>query len=228
MISFAKSALLFALVYSCCFLTAQDSAAIKAKIEFTRRFILQQRQAPDYRDSVRESIFAYQKSLGTSCKNVVVDLDSTDVRDTLLDEVESDGKGAVISGSWRESVPGTACEEKRRFNVQVDVTPRGLRYTATFPGEAEGNPELQRDTLNNIETNFQMLRIQVKKSCHVEVIDTHLDGPRPSMQDNGILAPWKESWEVRTCGKVYAVPVTFKSDGKGTFIDVATSDIKAE
>jgi hypothetical protein len=112
--------------------------------------------------------------------------------------------------------------------VQVDVTSHGLRYTATFPGEAEGNPELQRDTLSNIEMNFQMLRIPVKKSCHVEVIDTHLEGPSPSMQDNGILAPWKESWELRTCGKVYTVPILFKSDAKGTFIDVATTDIKAE
>ena len=60
------------------------------------------------------------------------------------------------------------------------------------------------------------------------MIDTHLIGPPAVMQANGILSPWKESWDVKTCDTVYVVPITYKSDGKGTFIDVATSSIKPE
>lgn len=210
---------------SCVAAGAQQSDAEAKMASSTRAFVLKQRQLPEYRESIQKNVLAYVKSLDIKCGDVTLDFDSPGVRDMLLDPVESDDKGVAVAGRWREVVPATACGEKRRFTVEVEVTPQGTRYTALFPGEAQGNPELERDTLSNIEMNFQVLRIPVKKNCHIDVIDTLLVGPSATMQDNGILSPWKESWEVRTCGKVYVVPITFKSDGKGTFIDVATSEI---
>ncbi len=207
---------------------SQDNDALKAKIKLTREFLINQRAAPAYRDSIQKSILAYEAGLDIRCKEVVVDFASADVRDRILALVEVDDKGVAIAGAWRETLPGTACNEHRRFTVQVEVAGQGLRFTATFPGEADGDPELQRDTLKNIEMDLQILRFVTKKSCHAEVIDSHLVGERSTLQDNGLLSQWKESWDVRSCGKVYAVPITYIPDKSGTAISVGVSDIHAE
>jgi ribosomal protein S6 len=224
--SFGRCAILLAAaLYACAFLTAQDKDAVTAQIDQTKKFISQRRAAPEYRDSIRESVLAYEKSLDAHCNDVVLDFDSAGVRDKILDLLNLDDKGVAIEGIWREIVPGSACGEPRRLTVQVDVTRQGLHYTALFPGESDCDSELQQDTLKNIELNFQALRIQKKKSCHLEVVETHLVGPEATMQDNGILSQWKESWDVRTCGKVYVVPLTYIPDNHGTSISVATSEI---
>jgi hypothetical protein len=206
-------------------LFAQDRDAVLGKINATKAFLLKQRVAANYRDSIRKSILAYESKLDSDCKDVDLDFDSVDVRDRILAVLELDDKGMPIAGAWRESIPGTACNEKRKYNVQIDVMRMGLRFRSTFPGEAAGDPELQNDTLKNIEINFQTLRITGKKSCHLEVVDTHLIGPSSTVLDSGILSPWNESWEVQTCGKVYKVPVTYTPDIRGTRISVGTSDI---
>jgi hypothetical protein len=207
---------------------AQDRDAVLAQIDVTKKFLLGQRMAPDYRSSIRESILAYENGLDIHCKDVALDFDSADVRDRILALLEVDDKGTAIAGAWRETIPGTACDEKRRFTVQVYVARQGLRFITTFPGEADGNPELQQDTLKNIEMDFQILRFVTKRSCHLEVIDTHLIGERSTMQDNGLLSPWQESWDVRTCGKVYVVPIKFIPDKSGTSISVSLTEIHAE
>lgn len=229
MIRLEKHIILLSLALSvCATLTAQDKDAVKAQIDLTKKYLLQQRPSLEYRNSIRESILAYEKRLDTHCKDVALDFDSVDVRDRILALVELDDKGRAFAGAWRETLPGTACDEKRRFTVQVEVTRQGLQFTTTFPGEADGNPELQEDTLKNIEMDFQILRFITKRSCHLEVIDTHLVGERSTIQDNGLLSPWKESWDVRTCGKVYVVPIKFIPDKSGTSISVGLSDIHAE
>lgn len=207
-------------------LVAQDRDAVLAKLNSTKAFLVKQRATPDYRESLRKSVLAYESTLETHCKNVELDFDSDKVRDRILALLEVDDKGVAVSGAWRESVPGTACNEKRIYNIQVDVTRLGQTFTPTFPGEAAGNPELQSDTLKNIEANFQILRIPIKKSCHLTVVDTHLAGDASAVLPSGIMSPWKESWSIQTCGKVYTVPVTYTPDDRGTAISIGTSDIQ--
>jgi hypothetical protein len=222
-----KCAIVFAAILSTTPLSvAQDRAALMAQINNTKAFLLKQRTAPDYRDSVRKAVLVYQGTLGSDCKAVDLDFDSVNVRDRILALLELDKNGTAVAGAWKESVPGTACNEKRTYNVQVDVTRTGLRFTPTFPGDAAGDPELQNDTLKNIEINLQMLKIPTKASCHLAVIDTHLVGAPSAVLDSGAMSPWTESWDVQTCGKVYAVPVTYTPDARGTRISVGTSDIQ--
>jgi len=224
-----KRMILLSLALSICApLTAQDNDAVMAQVDLTKKFILKQQSAPDYRNSIRGSIFAYENSLDSHCKDVALDFDSVDVKDRILALVETDDRGAAVAGAWRESVSGTACNEKRRFTVQVEATRQGLRFTATFPGEADGDPELQQDTLKNIAMDLQILRFVTKKSCHPEVTDTHLVGERSTVQDNGLMSTWKESWDVRSCEKMYAVPITFIPDKSGTSISIILTDIHAE
>jgi hypothetical protein len=202
-------------------LQAQDDT-IAAQIEATKSFMVKQAAASNYRDSIRKSVLEYENSLSTHCKSVDLEFDSVSVRLEIMMFVENNDKGMPVSGSWRETIPGTGCNEKRMYNVMVDVTKKGLLFTPTYPGSARGNPELQRDTLKNIE----MVMPGVKKSCPTEVLDTQIVGPKPTLRDISLLTPWNEAWDVRICGKVFTVPVKYTSDGKGTAISVGISEVK--
>lgn len=208
----------------CLPLQAQDGDALMQKIQDTRTLILKTRGTDEYRDSIRKSVLAYEDTLDGHCKDVSLDFDSG--RERILAPLEKDGAGRMTAGTWRETVPGTACNDKRSFNVEVDVTPKGLRFTPTFPGEAAGDPELQNDTLRNVDMDFQVLKISTRKSCHPQVLDTHAVGPASTPMPNGILSQWKESWDVRACGKVFTVPITFIPDDHGTSISVNVTGIK--
>ncbi len=205
---------------------AQDRDQLIVQINATKAFLLKQRSADSYRNSIRQSAIAYENVVNPLCKTVQVGVDSTEVRDRILALLEVNDKSVATAGSWRESVPSVACGEKRLSNVQVDVTPHGLRFTPTFPGDAAGNPELQNDTLKNIEMNFAMLKIETKKSCHTAVIDTHLVGAPSAVSETGVMSPWDESWDVQSCGTVYLVPVTYTPDARGTHISIGTSQIR--
>lgn len=205
---------------------AQNNDAMLVKIKSTKAFLIKVASTKDYRESIHQSALDYESNLSTHCKSVDLDFDSVEVKLQILMPIDSDDKSAPVSGSWKETVPGTACNEKRMYSVQIDVTKKGLHFTPTFPGTAQGDPELQRDTLKNIEMNLWVISA-VKKSCHAEVLDTQLVGPAATFLDNGLLSTWKESWEVRSCGKLFTVPVKYIPDAQGTSISVGTSDIQA-
>lgn len=225
MISFGTVAILSALAVPCCgHLVAQGVGAPDP----TSQFIQAQRSTAGYRAKIQAAILAYEKSLDAHCKNISLDFDSTGAQSKILAPLYTNERGVAVAGTWRETVPGSACGEERKFNVRVDTTLAGLQFTATFPGEAAGDPDLQNDTLKNIESTFDSRGISIKKGCHLEVIDTHLVGPEPTLQENGNLSPWKENWDVRNCGTLYSVPIAYASDGKGTFIEIHGGDIKVE
>jgi hypothetical protein len=204
---------------------AQDDA-VMAKINSTKAFMLKVSSTNDYRESIHKSALDFESKLSTHCKSVDLDLNSVSVKLQILMLLESNDKGIPVAGSWKETVPGTACNEKRMFNVQVDVTKKGLEFTPTYPGTAQGNPELQRDTLKNIEMDLWVISA-VKRSCHAEVLDTRLVGPAARMMDNGLMSTWEESWDVRSCGKTFTAPVKYIPDEHGTSISVRASDIQA-
>jgi len=203
---------------------ADDNDALKAKIKETRSLIQKSRVTDDYRASIRKSVLAYENTLDAHCKDVVLDFDSA--KDMIVTEVERDVEGGTVAGTWRETIPGSACSEKRMYNVDVNETPQGLRFTPTFPGDAAGDPGLQNDTLENIEKNFRIMRLSKKKSCRPQVLDTHLIGAASQPLPSGLQSPWRESWDVRTCGTLYSVPITFTPDADGTTITVHTTDIR--
>ena len=204
---------------------AQDDPVL-AKINSTKALMLKMSSARDYRESIRKSALDYESSLSTHCKSVDLEFDSVSVKLQILMLVESNDKGMPVSGRWKETVPGTACNEKRMYNVQVDVTKNGLHFTPTYPGTAQGNPELQRDTLKNIEMDLWVISA-VKRSCHAEVLDTQLVGPAAKVMDYGLMSTWEESWNVRSCGKIFTAPVKYIPDAHGTAISVRASDIHA-
>jgi hypothetical protein len=195
-------------------------------INASRAFIIKQQAASDYRDSIRKSVLVYEKGLGTHCKSVDLEFDSISVRIKILVPLEIDANGVPTSGRWRETVPGTACNEKRMYNVQVDATNKGLRYTPTYPGTAQGDPELQHDTLKNIE-RARVAMPGAKQSCPVEVLNTQLVGPAATLLKSGLLSEWKEEWDVRLCGKTFTVGVKYTPDATGTYISVLASEIHA-
>ncbi len=229
MVSFGRCAALVALVLSSIgLLDAQGPGAAVSTSDPTMQFLLAQKNTSSYRGKIQAAIVAYEKGLDAHCKNVSLDFDSGGVQDIVLAPIYTNEKGMAVAGSWRETVPGSACGEPRKFNVRVDATLGGLQFAATFPGEAAGDPDLQRDTLKNIESTLEGRGFEIKKGCHLEVIDTHMVGPEPTLQENGNLSPWKETWDVRSCGTMYSVPIAYASDGNGILIAIHGSEIKAE
>ncbi|MGD0941193.1 MAG: hypothetical protein ABR905_15925 [Terracidiphilus sp.] len=206
-------------------LVAQDDSFL-AKLNSSKALMLKISTASDYREAIHKGALDYEKNLSTHCDSVDLDFDSVSVKLQILMLVESNDKGRPISGSWKETIPGTACNEKRMYNVQVDVTKNGLRFTPTYPGTAQGNPELQRDTLKNIEMDLWVISA-VKRSCRAEVLNTQLVGPAAKVLDNGLMSTWEESWDVRSCGKNFTAPVKYIPDAHGTAISVRASDIQA-
>lgn len=204
--------------------SAQDDAMM-AKVNATRALMIKLAPDPAYQDSIRKSVLVYEDSLSTHCKNVELEFDSREVRLQILWPIDTNQKGEPVAGSWKENVPGTACDQHRMYNVQVDFTKKGPRFTPTYPGTAQGNPELQRDTLRNIEFVVSALA-GAKKPCHGEVLNTTLVGAKAEVQDNGVMTPWTEAWDVRVCDKLYSVPVKYVPDGKGTAISVDTSGVQ--
>lgn len=180
---------------------AQDREAVSEELNATRTFLLKFRVTTLYRDSMTKSVLAYENKLAAHCKDVALDFDSPDVRDRILAPLERGPDGVPVAGGWRESVPGTACNQKHTYNVLVHVMRDGPSFTCTFPGDAAGDPELQIDTLKSIEKNFQTFKISQKKSCHLEVIDTRLIGEQSVLLDSGLLSPWEEAWDIQACGK---------------------------
>ena len=81
MILIARRTVLLALIiFSVTVLTAQNDSDVMEKIQRTKAFLLKQRLSPDYRDSVRKAVIAYEKKLDNYCKDVELDFDSVDVR----------------------------------------------------------------------------------------------------------------------------------------------------
>jgi len=206
-------------------LPAQDDP-LMAKIKASHEFIIKQAAETDYRDSIRKAVLEYEGSLVTHCKSVELDFDSVSVKIRILQPLELSDKGMPYSGIWKETVPGTSCNEKRAYNVQVNATKSGLHFTPTYPGTAQGDPELQRDTLKNIEL-VKVVMPGVKKSCRLEVLNTQLVGPEAKFLDNGRLSAWNEAWDVRACDKLFTVPVKYIPDATGTSISVGASEIQA-
>lgn len=64
-----------------------------------------------------------------------------------------------------------------------------------------------------------------KKSCHLEVVNMRNMGPARTVLETGSLSPWKESWEMRICGKEYVVPIVYGPDSTGTRIQISPSEI---
>jgi hypothetical protein len=229
MFSFGRGATLAVVaLYSCCCLLSQAPGVPVSTADPTQQFMLAQRRSSGYRAKIQNAIAAYEKGLDTHCKDVALDFDSTDVKDKVLVPVYTNEKGEATTGTWRETIPGTACGEKRRFNVQVDVMPDGLEYTATFPGDSAADPDMQKNALKSVELSFHSLGIEIKKNCHFEVLDTHLAGSEPTLQANGSLSPWDETWNLRLCGKLYVVPISYASDGQGTFIKISAAGVRLE
>ena len=205
-------------------LLAQDDPVL-VKINDTKALMLKMSVASDYHESIRKSAFEYESGLSTHCKSVDLEFNSVSRKLQILMFIETNDKGMPVSGSWKETVPGTACNEKRMYNVQVDVTKKGLHFTPTYPGTAQGNPELQRDTLKNIEMDLWVISA-VKRSCHAEVLNTQLIGPASKVLDSGLMSTWEESWDVRSCGKIFTAPVKYIPDAHGTAISVKASEIQ--
>jgi len=185
---------------------AQTSTAIDAM-----------RQYPAYRNAVESVMQQYESSLRSKCPSIQADWSQATAHVAL--EPTLDDQGRIVKAVWVDTVPGTACGQKRRYNAITVFNNGEPTVLPLFPGESESNPVLQRETIPYVRIALFMQDV-LSKDCEIDVLETQLPGGHPAAKQ-----PWSEQWRVDACGKQYWAKVRYVPDANGTTITVDPKDI---
>jgi len=175
------------------------------------------RQDPRFHALVEKQFRAYEASLATHCKDIHPDWNRA--TDRLYGTVELDKDGYPYRATWAEQAPGTACGEPRRFRAMILVREGKLETERMLPGDSDTSAQLEADVRDPLLTAAVGFARDIKPSCAVDVLDTHLLSAPPH--------PWQEVWLVNICGHRLNVPITFIPDatGGGTSYSISSDKI---
>ncbi len=168
-----------------------------------------------YQQAVQKVYQEYESGLSTRCPRIALDMSSSHA--TVLVPLQLDANGHIASGAWTERTEGVACGESRRYTAFVTFRDGTPSVYALLPGDSYASPLLQRDAKQQLASAMAV----VGSSCPSDVIDTVLPAGTP--KDPGMA--WDEKWSVRSCGKLYLVPMHFVPDRTGTGINVKPAEI---
>ncbi|WP_369934792.1 hypothetical protein [Xanthomonas tesorieronis] len=185
---------------------AQTSTAIDAM-----------RQYPAYRHAVESVMQQYESSLRGKCPSIQADWNKATAHVAL--EPTLDDQGRIVKAVWVDTVPGTACGQKRRYNAITIFNNGEPSVLPLFPGESESNPVLQRDTIPYVRNALAMKKV-LPKDCEIDVLETQLPGGHPAAKQ-----PWDEQWRVDACGTQYLAKVRYIPDATGTTISIGPRDV---
>jgi hypothetical protein len=168
------------------------------------------RSSANYNTVILTTYKNYEASLSTHC----ADLEITAKQPPhILAAFQLNDKGEILNAAWKEVEDGTACGQHRRYNALVVFREGKATVIGELPGETISSPILQRDSVP-----YENTAVAAGPDCKSEVLDTHLVNGLPTRQSNGILSPWDEHWDIRSCGKNYVVTMHFIPDATGTTI----------
>jgi len=164
-------------------------------------------QDPRFHVLVEQQFLAYEASLTTHCKDIHPDWSRATHH--IYGTVELDKDGYPFTAAWAEQVPGTACGQPRRFRAMILVRGGKLTTESMLPGDSETSAQLASDVHEPLLSAALGFAHDIKPSCAIDVLDTHLIGNYPQH------GPWQESWLVNICGHRLNIPITFIPDAKG-------------
>lgn len=176
--------------------------------------------SPGFRETATNSFKAYEGRLSTHCAAVTPDW--TKATHKIYGQAQTGADGNLTNATWVESVPGTACNEHRRYRVLVSIRSGRAAVAPLMPGESIASPSLEADAqqpLLRATAEF----VPKGQTCPVDVLDTRVDGPMPAVSRGA----WNEVWTVRTCNRMLHVPIRFVPDvvGEGTSIRVDSKSV---
>jgi hypothetical protein len=176
--------------------------------------------SPGFRETALNSFKAYEARLSTHCPNVTADWNAATHK--IYGQAQTGADGNLTNATWVESVPGTACDEHRRYRVLVTIRSGRAAVAPLMPGESIATPALEADAQEPLARATAEF-IPKGQTCPVDVLDTKLDGPMPTVARGA----WNEVWTVRTCNRLLHVPIRFVPDvvGEGTSIRIESKAV---
>ena len=175
-------------------------------------------QDPRFHAIVEQQFLAYEASLTTHCKDIHTDWSRATHH--LYGPVTVDKDGYPFTATWAEQVPGTACDEPRRFRAMILVRNGKLDTAHMLPGDSETSAQLESDVRDPLLGASMGFARDIKPACAIDVLDTHLIG---SFVPH---SPWQEVWLVNICGHRLNIPITFIPDAKGPGTSFSISSAK--
>ncbi|MEK6398955.1 MAG: hypothetical protein V4734_12775 [Terriglobus sp.] len=164
--------------------------------------------SPGFRETALNSFKAYEGRLSTQCANVSADWNAATHK--LYGQAQTGTDGNLTNATWVETVPGTACNEHRRYRVLVTIRGGRAAVAPLMPGESIASPSLEADAQEPLARATAEF-IPKGQKCPVDVLDTRLDGGMPTVSRGA----WSEVWTVRTCNRMLHVPIRFVPDVVG-------------
>lgn len=175
----------------------------------------QMRHFSPYRQAIQKVYQEFESSLSTHCPQIALDMNSG--RAKVFAPLQLDAHGHIASGGWTEQIEGVACGEQRRYTAFVMFKDGVPSVYALLPGDSYASAVLQHDAMLQLAGAVAA----VGASCPPDVLDTVL----PAGEPKDASMAWDENWTVRSCGKLYRVPMHFVPDETGTGINVKPAEI---
>jgi hypothetical protein len=177
-----------------------------------------------YRRAIEQLLLDYEGTLITDCNHLEL---SQKTHTVILSPVSFNPKGAPQSGSWKQTLEGSACGDPRTYNVYAVLKNGQLLGSYMMPGSSAADFALQKQTIEDLGVFFRAYYEKHPKArsgapdCDVEVLNTTLLGgaaAKPKTAED----TWQEIWRVRLCTRDYDVTVDYQPDAKtgGTAIAI--------
>jgi hypothetical protein len=131
-----------------------------------------------------------------------------------------DGSGALVAGSWKQSVDEHGCGASRVLNVMVVSQGFGkLAVVPLLPGGTRADPILQQDAVKYAVRALATVARGREPNCKVGyVADTQFLEEEPESLPGGKGPAWKELWTLESCTQKMLIPMRFIPDSSGTSI----------
>ena len=131
-----------------------------------------------------------------------------------------DATGALVSGSWKQSVDEQGCGATRTLNVMVVSKGLGkLAVVPLLPGGTRAEPLLQQDAVKYAVQALATVPGGREPNCKVGYIaDTQFLGEEGQALPGSKGPAWKELWTLESCTQKMLIPMRFIPDSSGTSI----------
>jgi hypothetical protein len=132
-----------------------------------------------------------------------------------------DDTGALIAGSWKQSVDEEGCGTMRVLNVMVVSQGLGkLAVVPLLPGGTRADPILQQDAVKYAVRALATVAGGREPNCKVGyVADTQfIEEETQTLAAGAKSAAWKELWTLQSCTQKMLIPMSFVPDSSGTSI----------
>jgi hypothetical protein len=145
----------------------------------------------------------------------------------IIQQPTFDAAGNPLSGAWKQVVDEQGCNASHLLNVFVRVKDGGgLAVSSLLPGTTHADPTVQKEALDKAVAAANSVPHSGDPDCRTGyVADTKFTAEQDAKDATG--PEWREVWTLISCSRQFLVPMSFRTDQKGTIVAAGpTSRIK--